>query len=327
MNTSNTATSGPAGDDKREERPGADRPFRIGTRGSPLALAQAEMLSKALRSAHGWRSDQVELVTITSTGDRVQDRALAEIGGKALWTKELDAALAAGETDCSVHSMKDVETHRPDEFVIAANLERGDPRDRLVGATEFADIPDNAVVGTASPRRKAQLLFRRDDLDIRLIRGNVETRLEKLKSGEYDVTLLAAAGLDRLGMDDTGHALSIEEMCPAPAQAVIGVETLTDAQLVRRLLHAVSHSDTFRTVTAERSFLKALKADCHSPVGAHAWIEGGKVHMRAQILLPDGSESVLESSSFDSGEVDAPQHLARKMLGKASEELRAVFGT
>lgn len=164
--------------------------FRLGTRGSPLALTQAGMVRDALMAAHGW--DDVEIVVVRTTGDRVQDRALAEIGGKALWTKELDRALLAGEVDACVHSMKDVETIRPAEIAIAAMLPRADVRDRLIGADTIEALPHGAVVGTSSPRRRAQLLRRRPDLNIVLLRGNVDSRLGKLAAGEVDATLLAA---------------------------------------------------------------------------------------------------------------------------------------
>ncbi|HYN46481.1 MAG TPA: hydroxymethylbilane synthase, partial [Allosphingosinicella sp.] len=171
-------------------------PVRIGTRGSPLALAQARLVAEALRAAHGWDEDAIEIVPITTSGDAIQDRPLAEIGGKALWTKELDSCLIDGRTDLSVHSMKDVETIRPDTLVIAAMLERADPRDRLIGADSIAALPPGARVGTSSPRRTAQLLSRRPDLQTGPIRGNVQTRLEKVARGDFDATLLAAAGLD-----------------------------------------------------------------------------------------------------------------------------------
>jgi len=214
-------------------RPGIDRPLRIGTRQSPLALVQAEMAANALISAHGWRADQIELVPMVATGDKIQDRALADVGGKALWTKELDRALQSRKIDCAVHSMKDVETLRPKEFVIAAMLERADVHDRIVGGKSIKYLPHGAIVGTASPRRKAQLLRL---LQIKLIRGNVQTRLGKIEEGEYIATLLAAAGLTRLGMGDTGNEISTNIMLPAPAQGAVGIEALVDAKHIRRLL-------------------------------------------------------------------------------------------
>jgi len=311
---------------KKEILAGLDRPLRIGTRQSPLAMAQAEMTANALLSTHGWRPEQVELVPMIASGDKILDRALADVGGKALWTKELDHARGGGEIDCSVHSMKDVETIRPEEFILAAMLERADIHDRLIGAESIDALSERAIVGTASPRRKAQLLRQRSDLDIRLIRGNVQTRLQKIADGEYDATLLAAAGLNRLEMDDVGSEISDEIMLPAPAQGAVGIETRSDDRHMRHLMRAISSGKTFRAVIAERLFLKQLTADCHSPVAALATIDGAKACLRAEILLPDGSEFVAGSSHFDIGDVSAPAILADKLLGQASAELQAIFG-
>tara|TARA_R100001244_G_scaffold86820_10_gene66468 strand:+ start:2899 stop:3852 length:954 start_codon:yes stop_codon:yes gene_type:complete len=311
---------------KKEILAGLDRPLRIGTRQSPLAQAQARMTANALLSTHGWRPEQVELVPMVASGDKILDRSLAEVGGKALWTKELDHALGNGDIDCAVHSMKDVETLRPEHFILAAMLERADVHDRLIGAESIEALAKGAIVGTASPRRKAQLLRQRNDLDIRLIRGNVQTRLQKIEDGEYDATLLAAAGLDRLDMADVGIEISDEIMLPAPAQGAIGIEVRSADHHVRQLVRAISSSGTFRAVIAERQFLKQLTADCHSPVAALATIDGATAHLRAEILLPDGSECVEGSSTFDIGDVSAPAILADKLLGKASTALNAVFG-
>ena len=285
------------------------RPLRIGTRGSPLALAQARMVADALRSAHGWGDDAIELVPITTSGDLIRDRPLAEVGGKALWTKELDACLADGRTDLSVHSMKDVETIRPAMFAIAAMLERADPRDRLIGADSLGALPAGARVGTSSPRRSAQLLARRPDLDIVPIRGNVQTRLAKIARGEFDATLLAAAGLDRLGIV-AGAPL---DLLPAPAQGAIGIEILAGRYDLRALLEPIDHAPTHAGVDAERAFLAALGGDCHSAVAALA--EGSGV--TAEILSADGSE-------VWSGEGGSAE-LARRLLEQASPALRAMF--
>ncbi|MEA3030873.1 MAG: hydroxymethylbilane synthase [Sphingomonadales bacterium] len=283
-----------------------EQPLRIGTRGSPLALIQARMVADALRAAHGCA---VELVPITTSGDRIQDRPLAELGGKALWTKELDACLAAARTDFSVHSMKDVETIRPAMFAIAAMLERADPRDRLIGAGSLAALPEAARVGTSSPRRAAQLLARRPDLQILPIRGNVQTRLAKIARGQVDATLLAAAGLDRLGLDD-GVPL---DLLPAPAQGAIGIEILAERDDLRSLLEAIDHRPTHESVSVERAFLAALGGDCHSAVAALA----DNSRLRAEILSADGRE-------VRSGEGE-PAELAARLLAEASPELRAMF--
>src|SRR4051794_30241041 len=202
------------------------KPLRLGTRGSPLALWQANMVADALRTIHGFGHDAIEIVPIRTTGDQVQDRVLAEIGGKALWTKELDRALLAREIDFAVHSMKDVETIRPPEIAIAAMPPRADTRDRLIGAESLAALPPNARVGTSSPRRAAQVRRARPDAQILLFRGNVDTRLRKLAEGEADATLLAAAGLERLGRNDIGTPLN--DLLPAPAQGAVGVEARAD---------------------------------------------------------------------------------------------------
>src|SRR6478735_5384363 len=206
--------------------------LRLGTRGSALALAQARKVAAAIETAQRWPDGWVQIVEITTTGDKVQDRPLAEIGGKALWTKELDRALLEGEIDCAVHSMKDVETIRPTRIAIAA------VRDRLVGAESIAALKPNAVVGTSSPRRAAQLRKLRPDLSAVLFRGNVDTRLAKLAAGEADATLLAAAGLERLGRD-VGTPIAIEEMLPAPAQGAVGIETRADDVEARRRIAAI----------------------------------------------------------------------------------------
>src|SRR5512139_4173905 len=213
--------------------------FIIGTRGSPLALAQAHMVATALKQAHGWPEGKVEIRTVKTSGDRIQDRPLAEVGGKALWTKELDLALLAGDTHCSVHSMKDVESERPDTLAIAAMLPRADVRDRLIGASTIAELPQGARVGTSSPRRAAQLKRLRPDLSVVSIRGNVDTRLAKLAAGEVDATLLAAAGLDRLDRHDVGSPVDLTEMLPAPAQGAIGIECRSDDMAAIALLQAI----------------------------------------------------------------------------------------
>ena len=291
-------------------------PLRIGSRGSPLALAQARMAADALRAAHGWPEAAVEIVPITTSGDRIQDRPLAEVGGKALWTKELDLCLLDGRTDLSVHSMKDVETIRPAALAVAAMLPRADPRDRLVGADSLAALPAGARVGTSSPRRRAQLLARRPDLRIVTMRGNVQTRLAKLARGEADATLLAAAGLDRLGLGEVGTI--VDGMLPAPAQGAVGLEIRSDRAEMRALVEAVDDRATSACIQAERAFLAAIGGDCRSAVAAQAeWVEG-RVRLRAEILSPDGDE-------VRAGEGDDPAELALALLALASPVLRAMF--
>lgn len=298
--------------------PSASSPLRIGTRSSPLALAQAEMTRAALVAAHGWPVAAVALVPMLSSGDKVQDRPLAEIGGKALWTKELERALIDDEIDIAVHSMKDVETVRADIFSIAAMLPRADVRDRLIGAHSIAALPQGARIGTSSPRRAAQLKALRPDLHTGMIRGNVATRLAKLAEGEFDATLLAAAGLDRLGMADTGTAIDPAEMLPAASQGAIGIDCLAARPAIAALLQPVNDATTFACVMAERAFLSALGGTCHSPVAAQARMETGMIILRGQILNEDGSECH-EAESND------PVALAAELLGRASPALAALF--
>ncbi len=277
------------------------------------------MVRNALLLAHGWSPDRVEIVAMTASGDRILDRALAEVGGKALWTKELDWALGEGEIDFAVHSMKDVETFRPDALAIVAMLPRADVRDRLIGADSLAVLTPGARVGTSSPRRASQVKRIRPDLDIVLFRGNVATRLARLAAGEADATLLAAAGLDRLGMADTGTTIPETEMLPAPAQGAVGIETLAANEKIRALLAPINDPDTFSCVMAERRFLAGLKAGCHSPVAALARISNGQMVLKGEILSEDGRECI-------AGESADPAALAADLLAGASPGLRAIFG-
>lgn len=302
-----------------------DRPLRLGTRGSPLALAQARLTAHALVTAHGWSQSAVEIVTVQTSGDRIQDRALADIGGKALWTKELDRALIAGEIDFSVHSMKDVETLRPDAFSIAAMLPRADVRDKLVGVDDFADLPANPVVGTSSPRRAAQVKRMRPDATITLFRGNVATRLAKLAAGEVHATLLAAAGLDRLDQGEVGTPIPIDMMLPAPSQGAVGIETLADNGSVVAALAAISHADTFDAVMAERAVLAGLGGTCHSPIAALAMVDGDALFIRAEIISPDGRETVREEARIARGDATAAQAIGRALLAAASPALASLF--
>jgi hydroxymethylbilane synthase len=301
------------------------RPLTIGTRGSPLALAQAHMVAAALEAAHSWPAGTVIILPVKTSGDRIQDRPLAEVGGKALWTKELDLALLAGETDCSVHSMKDVESERPEALAIAAMLPRADVRDRLIGAASIDDLRHGAVVGTSSPRRAAQLKRLRPDLQIVSIRGNVDTRLGKLAGSEVDATLLAAAGLDRLDRPDVGHPIEIAEMLPAPAQGAIGIECRSDDATTSALIAAIDDAATHAAVLAERAFTRALGGTCHSPVAALARIEGDEIAFSGEIFSADGQERVGSTARFPVGDLDAPAALARRMMAEAPEAIRILF--
>ncbi len=305
--------------------PSPDKPFRIGTRSSPLALAQAEMVKTALIAAHGWAEDAVQLESMLSSGDKDQSRPLAEIGGKALWTKELERALIDGEIDIAVHSMKDVETVRDVAFTIAAMLPRADVRDRLIGADSIVSLPQNARVGTSSPRRAAQLKAIRPDLVTEPIRGNVGTRMAKVESGEFDATLLAAAGLDRLGMANMGVAIPVQQMLPAASQGAIGIDCLSGRSKIADIVSAINHTETFTCVMAERAFLEAIGGTCHSPVAAHAFILDGMLMLSGKILSEDGQERHHEEMRNLSPGDDAPAFLATALLAKASDALKALF--
>ena len=297
----------------------------IGTRGSPLALAQARMVAAALEKAHCWKPGSVAILPIKTSGDRIQDRPLAEVGGKALWTKELDLALLAGETHCSVHSMKDVESDRPDSLLIAAMLERADVRDRIIGAGSISDLREGAVIGTSSPRRSAQIRRLRPDVRTTSIRGNVDTRLAKQASGEIDATLLAAAGLVRLGREEVGVAVEVSEMLPAPAQGAIGIECRASDAMTASLLKAIDHSDTHQAVLAERAFCRALGGTCHSPVAAYARLEDETVNFSCEILSEDGAERIAKEARFAVGDLESPALLARAMLERAPPGIRRLF--
>lgn len=302
-----------------------DKPLRIGTRRSPLALAQAEMAAAAIRRAHDLADAAVILVPMLSSGDKIQDRPLAEIGGKALWTKELERALIENDIDIAVHSMKDVETVRAAQFTLSAMLPRADVRDRLIGAPDIAALPEDARVGTSSPRRAAQLKALRPDLRTSPIRGNVATRLAQIEAGDFDATMLAAAGLDRLGMSDVGATIEISEMLPAAAQGAIGIDHLSARSDLASFLQAINDEATFAAVMAERAFLEALGGNCHSPAAAHAIIEGESVSLRAQILNEDGSERHSASLVFAQSDKAGPAQLAKALLDDASEGLRELF--
>lgn len=303
-----------------------DRSPILGTRGSPLALAQAHKVASALEVGNRWPADFIEIRTVVTSGDREQVRPLADIGGKQLWTKELDRALLSGEVDFCVHSLKDVEAIRPREIRLAAVRPRGDVQERLIGADSIDALKEGAVVGTSSPRRKAQLLSLRPDLKIVPIRGNVQTRLAKLEAGEVDATLLAGAGLRRLGINNVGTAIPLDVMLPAPTQAVIAIESRADDHVIASVLTIIDDRTTQTLVLAERAFVAALGGNCHSPVAAFAEIVDGKIRFRAQVLSEDGRDQVREDVLFECGDRDTPRQLAKSMLDRAPETIRSLFG-
>jgi len=297
-------------------------PLRIGTRGSPLALAQAKEVQQRLAAAHPGLAP-AEIAVIRTTGDRVQDRKLEEIGGKGLFTKEIEEALIEDRIDLAVHSMKDMPTLLPPGLIIGCLLPREDPRDALFSphAATLAALPRGARVGTSALRRQAQILALRPDLQVRLFRGNVGTRLAKLAAGEVDATLLALAGLKRLGLADKATAiLSTEEMLPAVAQGAIGVEIRADDDRIAAILAPLNDAPTAESVTAERACLEVLDGSCRTPIAALAEHEpGGILRLRALIALPDGS-------AMQRAERRAPRAQAVDLGRAVGEALRAAAG-
>lgn len=288
-------------------------------------MAQAEETRRRLCEAHGWTEDAIELVPVVASGDKILDRPLAEVGGKALWTRELDAWLEEGRIDAAVHSMKDVETIRPDSLAIAAILPRADIRDVLVGAASTADLPPGARIGTSAPRRAAQMLNARPDCTIVGFRGNVATRLAKLEAGEADATLLAAAGLVRLGQPDIGVPLDPETWLPAPAQGAIGIECNSADQSTRALLAAIDHGPSRDRVLAERALLFALGGSCHSPIAVLTRWSEDQIAMKAALFSPDGTERVDGEMRFAPSDADAPARLARDLIARAAPSIAVHF--
>lgn len=268
--------------------------LRIGTRGSPLALAQAHLVRAQVAAAHGWDEERIEIKAIRTSGDRIQDRPLAEAGGKGLFTKEIEEALLLGHVDLAVHSAKDMPTALPDGLVLAACLPREDARDAFISpkAATLRELPQGAVIGTASLRRQAMARRLRPDLRVVPLRGNVETRLRKLSAGEVDATLLALAGLKRLGLADAATALlDVDEFLPAVGQGAIALEIRADDAATRDVLAKVDHADTSVALACERAFLAVLDGSCRTPIAGHAVVDASGLRFRGMILRPDGSEA------------------------------------
>lgn len=306
-----------------------NRPLRLGTRSSPLAMAQAHEVAARLRQVHNLPESAISICAAEASGDKITDRALREVGGKALWTRELDNQLHGGDVDFSVHSMKDVETVRPDIFTICAILPRADARDVLIGAASIADIPQGAKFGTSSPRRAAQMRSLRPDIEVVLFRGNVATRLGKLEAGVADVTLLAKAGLDRLEHDGLGTALDIATWPPAAAQGAIGVETRSNDPALRTFLSAIDDAATHDAVMLERRFLLALGGSCHSSVAAHVSTHAGDKTLRAILYSEDGRDHVDETLRLNgkdhAADAQAVSALAQSMLARAPDTITRLF--
>ena len=297
--------------------------IRIATRKSALALWQAEHVAALLGQLD--EVDAVELVPMSTKGDKVLDRSLQKIGGKGLFIKELEVAMEAGEADIAVHSMKDVPAEMPEGFVIAAVLERANPADALVSreGVEFDGLPNAARIGSSSLRRQAQLKMLRPDVFVEPLRGNVNTRLDKLDRGDFDAIILAAAGLERLGMHDRiTQAFTPDEMLPAAAQGVVGIECLERNEELRRVLSKLANKDSERTTAAERAIAETLSASCQSPVATHAVLSGDKITVTALVALPDGSESIREEIT---GAADKAHELGvtlgKRLLSNGAREL------
>ena len=266
--------------------------LRIGTRGSPLALVQARIVRARLAGALGVPEDEIGLTIIRTSGDAIQDRPLAEVGGKGLFTKEIEEALLDGRVDLAVHSAKDMPTFSQAGLMLAACLEREDPRDVFIShkAKSFAELPQAATLGTASLRRQAITKRMRPDLRVAPLRGNVETRLRKLADGEVDATILALAGLKRLGL--VQHAttiMPIHEFLPAVAQGAIGIEARANDERTREILSRINHADTFTAIACERAFLAELDGSCKTPIAGHATLSGDALQFRGLIARPDGA--------------------------------------
>ncbi|MEM1100355.1 MAG: hydroxymethylbilane synthase [Pseudomonadota bacterium] len=300
----------------------AASPLKIGTRGSPLALAQAHETRARLMAAHDLPEEAFEIVVIKTTGDKILNRPLKEIGGKGLFTREIEDDLLAGRIDIAVHSMKDMPTLQPDGLVLDCYLPREDVRDAFVslGDHSLADLPRGARVGSSSLRRRAQLLSYRGDLEVVEFRGNVQTRLKKLEDGVALCTFLAMAGLRRLALEDVPKSpIAPEDMLPAVAQGAIGIERRADDARIADLLAPIHDRETGQRLAAERSFLKTLDGSCETPIAALAELDGTRIRLRGEILRPDGSERLADeiSGSVDQG-ADLGATLAERLLARAA---------
>lgn len=307
------------------------RPLRLGTRGSPLALVQAEETRRRLAAAVPALAapGAIEIVTVKTSGDRIQDRPLYDLGGKGLFAKELEEALLDGRIDVAVHALKDLPTWLPDGLVLQATLPREDARDALVtlqGAETLDALPEGARLGTCSMRRQAQALMRRPDLEVVPLRGNVDTRLRKLAEGVCDATMLAVAGLSRLGIAEVGRPLSTAEMLPAVAQGAIGLEVRSRDEQVRAWLDSVNDAVTWRRIGAERACLAALRGSCTTPVAVLAEETSQGLGLRALLALPDGTLPLHEEASGDAGDFAAiGRQVGEALRGHATPEHLALL--
>jgi hydroxymethylbilane synthase len=302
-----------------EEQAMAQPLLRLGSRGSPLAMAQTLMTRAALMQLTGEGEEAFPLTIIRTTGDAITDRALSESGGKGLFTKEIDEAQLAGAIDLSIHSGKDLPTRLPDGLIEAGYLPRADVRDAFIGhaARRLRDLPQGATLGTASLRRGAQALRLRPDLKIALIRGNVETRLRKVAEGEFDGTLLAMAGLTRLGLAERVHEILGEDVfLPAVAQGAIGIVIRRDDPHTAALAERIVDEVTSIAVSAERSFLRVLDGSCRTPIAGHAQLKDGQLGLRGQVLSPDGKQAIEDHAVGKTGNAES----IGETLGRAVKE-------
>jgi hydroxymethylbilane synthase len=304
--------------------PDPTSPFRIGTRGSPLALAQAHETRARLSNAFDLAEDAFEIVVIMTTGDRVLDRPLKEVGGKGLFTREIEESMLAEEIDIAVHSMKDMPVEQPEGLVLDCFLPREDVRDAFISPTggTLAGLEVGTRVGTSSLRRKAQLLNRRPDLEVVEFRGNVQTRLRKLEDGVAACTFLAKAGLNRLGMADiVSSVIEPEEMLPAVAQGAIGIERRANDARAAEMLEAIHDTPTGMRLAAERAFLAALDGSCETPIAGLAELDDGTLRLRGEILRTDGSEALADERTGDIVDgADMGRDLAKTLLDRAGTD-------
>ena len=306
-----------------QKLPSPDKPLKIGTRGSPLALAQAHETRDRLSAAFDLPHQAFEIIVIKTTGDRVLDRPLKEIGGKGLFTREIEDAMLAGDIDIAVHSMKDMPVEQPAGLVLDCYLPREDVRDAFVAPEggRLGDLAAGTRVGTSSLRRKAQLLNKRPDLEVVEFRGNVQTRLKKLEDGVAACTFLAMAGLNRLGMSHVASsAIETDEMLPAVAQGAIGIERRQDDERAAEMLDAIHDTPTGHRLAAERAFLAALDGSCETPIAGLAELDGDTLHFRGEILRTDGSEALAgaRNGAISDGAAMG-RDLAAELLGKAGD--------
>ncbi|QFS81594.1 Porphobilinogen deaminase [Roseivivax sp. THAF40] len=304
--------------------PSPAQPLKIGTRGSPLALAQANETRDRLAAAFDLPHEAFTIVVIKTTGDKIIDRPLKEIGGKGLFTREIEADMLSGAIDIAVHSMKDMPVLQPEGLVLDTYLPREDPRDAFISPefSALAELPEGATVGTSSLRRRAQLLVRRPDLDVVEFRGNLQTRLKKLDDGVARATFLARAGLNRLGMSHVPqHPIEVTDMLPAVAQGAIGIERREDDSRVAEMLAAIHDTETGQRLAAERAFLAALDGSCETPIAGLATLDGGNLHLAGEVLRPDGSEAHADTRTgpIEDG-AEMGRDLARDLLGRAGPD-------